>query len=494
MDLKYVRSELQKLSDIIEGWNTWQEASALERDLVLEKLRTLYEAVRFGAETEAVAADDAGVEPVSVGVPVSIDLGAALTFDSLSADEPEPEFSSVPEPEPELEAEPESEPESGLESEPEPEPESAPEPEPGFMPAPDEFAVPEVSGQSVVSGETLSAESGVPAVEAATPETEQYPEPEEHPEQEEHPEPAGQAEPVAAPAEPANPETGPDAVPEPASEPAAVSVPESASEPVSEPEIPSDSAGPETAAESAPEKTAAEPRTIAPTLFGPEEETIRHRHKQRVIMSLYGPETPAAKPASAEKISAPVEKPVASSPIAEPQPVSVANTTAVPEPEAVAAPAAGPAPAAEEASAAMEAPFAMPGAGNPAAADDADEPDFEEISLAKTEVSGAVLGDVINHDVQTLADTIAPPRDVASELRRSEHVTDLRRAIGINDKFLMIRDLFGGDAAAYDAAIDRLNAFDDFDDCMIYIAENYAWNANSDGAKFLMELLERKFA
>lgn len=362
------------------------------------------------------------------------------------------------------------------------------------MPAPDEFAVPEVSGQSVASGETLPAESGVPAVEAATPETEQYPEPEEHPEKEEHPEPAGQAEPVAAPAEPANRETGPDAVPEPASEPAAVSVPESASEPVSEPEIPSDSAGPETAAESAPEKTAAESRTIAPTLFGPEEETIRHRHKQRVIMSLYGPETPAAKPAPAGKISAPVEKPVASSPIAEPQYVSVANTAAVPEPEAVAAPAAGPAPVAEEASAAMEAPFAMPGAGNPAAADDADEPDFEEISLAKTEVSGAVLGDVINHDVQTLADTIAPPRDVASELRRSEHVTDLRRAIGINDKFLMIRDLFGGDAAAYDAAIDRLNAFDDFDDCMIYIAENYAWNANSDGAKFLMELLERKFA
>lgn len=104
------------------------------------------------------------------------------------------------------------------------------------------------------------------------------------------------------------------------------------------------------------------------------------------------------------------------------------------------------------------------------------------------------MGEVINHNVQTLADTIAPPRDVASELRRSEHVTDLRRAIGINDKFLMIRDLFGGDATAYEAAIGTLNGFDDFDECMIYIAENYAWNANSDGAKFLMELLERKFA
>ena len=107
---------------------------------------------------------------------------------------------------------------------------------------------------------------------------------------------------------------------------------------------------------------------------------------------------------------------------------------------------------------------------------------------------GAVLGEVINHDVQTLADTIAPPRDIASELRRSEPVTDLRKAIGINDKFLMIRDLFGGDGASYEVAIRALNAFDNLDDCMIYIAEHYAWNANSDGAKLLMELLERKFA
>ena len=39
-----------------------------------------------------------------------------------------------------------------------------------------------------------------------------------------------------------------------------------------------------------------------------------------------------------------------------------------------------------------------------------------------------------------------------------------------------------------------LNDCADFDDCMIYIAENYAWNPNSDGVKLLMDLLERKFA
>ena len=123
------------------------------------------------------------------------------------------------------------------------------------------------------------------------------------------------------------------------------------------------------------------------------------------------------------------------------------------------------------------------------------EPEEAESGAREVAVPvGAVLGEVINHDVQTLADTIAPPRDIASELRRSEPVTDLRKAIGINDKFLMIRDLFGGDGASYEVAIRALNAFDNLDDCMIYIAEHYAWNANSDGAKLLMELLERKFA
>lgn len=106
----------------------------------------------------------------------------------------------------------------------------------------------------------------------------------------------------------------------------------------------------------------------------------------------------------------------------------------------------------------------------------------------------AVLGEVINHDVRTLADTIAPPRDMASQIARSEPVTDLRRAIGINDRFLMIRDLFGGDADAYERAITALDGCSDLDECMIYIAENYAWNSSSDGARFLMELLERKYA
>ena len=379
MDLKTIQGELRQLSALVEGWAQTDGIPALERDLALEKLRSLYDKVRFGAvESDVVIAD---AEDVAV-VAEAIDLGDVLSLDpSAGEDEPVSE---------------------------------AAEEEPAEEVA--EEVIPE------------------PAI----------------------PEPVAEPEPVV---EPASVEPAP--VAEPAPEPV----------PVSEPE-------PEPIAESKPEKSS----YVAPTLFGLEEETIRHRNKQRVIMSLY--DTAAETPARPEPAPEPVPEP-APMPAETPAPVPVE----IPAPE----------PEAEEPAAVPEEPAEIPetretSAAPQSAAEEDDEPGFEEITLEAAAPAGVVLGDVINHDVQTLADTLAAPRDRASELRRSEPVTDLRKAIGINDKFLLIRDLFGGDGEAYERAIGTLNDCADFDDCMIYIAENYAWNPNSDGVKLLMELLERKFA
>ena len=73
-------------------------------------------------------------------------------------------------------------------------------------------------------------------------------------------------------------------------------------------------------------------------------------------------------------------------------------------------------------------------------------------------------------------------------------IADLRKAIGINDKFIMLRDLFAGDEAQYNATIDALNSFASLDECMIYIVENFAWNPDSEGAKLIVSLIERKLS
>jgi hypothetical protein len=93
------------------------------------------------------------------------------------------------------------------------------------------------------------------------------------------------------------------------------------------------------------------------------------------------------------------------------------------------------------------------------------------------------------HDKPSVADTIACPKGVAE----STPVSSLRGAIGVADKFMLVRELFDGDAEAYERAIDALEQQRSFDDCLIYISENFAWRAQAEGTKFMMELLQRKY-
>ena len=122
-------------------------------------------------------------------------------------------------------------------------------------------------------------------------------------------------------------------------------------------------------------------------------------------------------------------------------------------------------------------------------AEDSEEVAEEPAFVPAVEENPAVLGEVMT-PAPTLADQLAA-RQTVNDLRPK--VTDLRRAVGLNDKFLLIRDLFGGNGSLYEITIRKLNEFDNFDDCMIYIAEHFAWNPNSDGAKLMIDLLERKF-
>lgn len=101
----------------------------------------------------------------------------------------------------------------------------------------------------------------------------------------------------------------------------------------------------------------------------------------------------------------------------------------------------------------------------------------------------AVLGDVINQGGRTVAETIAPQ---AKKKIEAEKVTDLRKAMGVNDRYLIIRDLFEGDADAFDEAVARLDGFDDLNDAMLFIHDSYRWDHDSDGARLLIDIIVRK--
>jgi hypothetical protein len=79
-----------------------------------------------------------------------------------------------------------------------------------------------------------------------------------------------------------------------------------------------------------------------------------------------------------------------------------------------------------------------------------------------------------------------------------EPIKDLRSAIGINDKFQFIQELFGGDEKSFEIGIKTINAFKIFPEAQFYIKrelrEKNNWDEESNVVKQFDQLIKRRFS
>lgn len=75
----------------------------------------------------------------------------------------------------------------------------------------------------------------------------------------------------------------------------------------------------------------------------------------------------------------------------------------------------------------------------------------------------------------------------------SRFVTNLKKALNLNDRLRYQRELFGGDMALLNSTIDKLNAMSSFGEAEAYVAENFNWDTTEGAAFEFMELLEARF-
>jgi hypothetical protein len=75
----------------------------------------------------------------------------------------------------------------------------------------------------------------------------------------------------------------------------------------------------------------------------------------------------------------------------------------------------------------------------------------------------------------------------------STPVASLPRAIGKNDRFRFIKELFGGDSDLYNETIKKLDAIGSLVSAISYIESNFSWDKNSDSVKQLISLIRRRY-
>lgn len=77
-------------------------------------------------------------------------------------------------------------------------------------------------------------------------------------------------------------------------------------------------------------------------------------------------------------------------------------------------------------------------------------------------------------------------------------VSDLKKSIGINEKFAFINELFDGDLNSYNEAIDNLNNSSNYQNAQTILetdlSSKYDWNSESDAFQKLKSLVERRFS
>lgn len=71
-------------------------------------------------------------------------------------------------------------------------------------------------------------------------------------------------------------------------------------------------------------------------------------------------------------------------------------------------------------------------------------------------------------------------------------VDSLQRAIGINDRYLYIRELFSGDAEVFAKTVSELDNLNNIQEAVGYLQQNYKWKKNETSLKFV-NLVKRRF-
>jgi len=115
----------------------------------------------------------------------------------------------------------------------------------------------------------------------------------------------------------------------------------------------------------------------------------------------------------------------------------------------------------------------------------------QQVDSAKSGILADKLG---ASDFQPINETLAQQKtenNLSSKLQTAP-LNSISSGIGLNDKFLYIRELFGSDNVLYNNAIKHLDSADSLKDALNYIHQNFDWDEKNETARKLIHLVHRR--
>lgn len=133
------------------------------------------------------------------------------------------------------------------------------------------------------------------------------------------------------------------------------------------------------------------------------------------------------------------------------------------------------------------------------------KPEHEEVNVPSEPVVKTAPVSKKPAETAIIADQFSQPASFNEELGSHKHgddvleiirtmpLTSLSEAIGINDKFLFVREIFDGNQDVYNQALQKLESAGSLSDARAIIAGFTGEDNENEAVKQLMDLIKRKF-
>jgi CDP-glycerol glycerophosphotransferase (TagB/SpsB family) len=97
-----------------------------------------------------------------------------------------------------------------------------------------------------------------------------------------------------------------------------------------------------------------------------------------------------------------------------------------------------------------------------------------------------------------LNDRLKQDKTEVAHVLKEAPIKDLRKGIGINDRFTFVRELFRGDEAFYERSIKNINSFHIFSEAEYWINRELkykmGWDEDKEAVKHFYQLVRRRFS
>ena len=121
-----------------------------------------------------------------------------------------------------------------------------------------------------------------------------------------------------------------------------------------------------------------------------------------------------------------------------------------------------------------------------------------EIPTLSQQHSLKEINEAVAIQQESLNDRLKQSRRELAETLKETPIRDLRKAIGVNDRFVFISELFRGDEAMYERSIKTINGFNIYAEAEYWINRELktkiGWDDSRDIVKHFYKLVKRRFS